>query len=573
MDDRRNFILFLLVAALILFGWPLVQQQFFPAPPPTRATAAAPANGGNAASPAAATVAAADAPARRVALNSALAAGPRIAIATPKLSGSINLTGARIDDLVLLGYRQTVERNSPPVRLFSPDGTPNSFYAVAGWSGAAGVAVPTAATVWQAPAGARLTPTTPVTLTWDNGQGQRFELTYAVDPDFMFTVTQKVTNSGPAAVSLGTRALVSRDRLAIDPDTYTIHTGAVGVVNGAANYINEDTITGAPNQTLNYPTTGGWIGFTDHFWLGAVIPDQRAPVTMTVRHAGNLWLADYGSAVTALAPGQTRTATTRIFAGAKETRLLDNYTDQLGIALFDHATDWGWFIWFAKPIFYLLDWLFLHIGNFGFAIMALTLIIRLIMFPVAQRQFQSMAQMRAVQPKVKAIQEKYADDKPRQQQEMMALYKAEKINPLAGCLPILVQIPVFYALYKSLMLTVEMRHQPFIGWIRDLSAPDPAHILNLFGYLDFTPPAFLGIGVLAVLLGISMYIQFKLNPPSPDPVQAQVFAIMPWMMMFVMAPFAAGLLVYWITNNLLTVAQQKLLYMRYPEMSTPVAVK
>ncbi len=569
MDDKRNLLAFFIVAALILFGWPLVQSRILPPanPPVTRVV-------DNRSVPVVqADTGAVVRPAQRRELAAALHDSPRVAIATPKLAGSINLQGARIDDLVLLTYRQTIEPNSPPVRLFSPDGTAHSFFAVAGWSAPAGVVVPTSQTIWQAPAGARLTPTTPVTLTWDNGVGQRFELTYAVDPDFMFSVTQRVTNYGATPVSIGARALVNRAEPSLDPDTWTIHTGAIGVMDGGANYINVKDITEAPNQTLRYQTTGGWVGFTDKYWLGAVIPNQRVASSISVRHnADQTYLADSSNAVTALAPGQVRTDTQRIFAGAKETRLLDRYTDQ-GVILLDHATDWGWFIWFAKPIFYLLDWLFNYIGNFGFAIMALTLIIRLLMFPVAQRQFTSAAQMRLVQPKIKAMQEKYKDDKPRQQQEMMKLYKDEKINPLAGCLPVLIQIPVFYALYKCLMLTVEMRHQPFIGWIHDLSAPDPKHILNLFGYLNFTPPGFLSIGVLAVILGVTMYFQFKLNPPSPDPVQAQVFAIMPWMMMFIMAPFAAGLLVYWITNNILTIAQQQLLNLRHPGLRQMATTK
>jgi YidC/Oxa1 family membrane protein insertase len=398
-----------------------------------------------------------------------------------------------------------------------------------------------------------------------------FTLTLSVDENYLFNVEQRVANNGAAPVAVSPYAFVNRKGVSPDLDTWTIHSGAMGVFNGAADYINVDRIRDVPQATLAQRTTGGWLGFTDHFWLGAVIPDQRVAVDTSFRRTdGAVYQADFSEPERILAPGTVRTSSTRIFAGAKETDVLDNYADS-GITLFDYATDWGWFAWFAKPIFYLLDWLFTQIGNFGFAIMALTLIIRLVMFPIAQRQFASMAQMRIVQPKVKALQEKYKDDKQRQQQEMMQLYKTEKINPLAGCLPIVIQIPIFYALYKVLMLTVEMRHQPFALWIKDLSAPDPAMILNLFGLLPFTPPAFLGIGVLAVLLGISMYVQFKLNPPMPDPVQAQIFALMPWMLMFVMAPFAAGLLLYWITNNILTIAQQRLLYARYPEMKAAMA--
>lgn len=270
-------------------------------------------------------------------------------------------------------------------------------------------------------------------------------------------------------------------------------------------------------------------------------------------------------------PGQMVTQTSRFFAGAKDINLLDDYEEKGGIHQFGKAIDWGWFEIFEKPIFHYLNWLFRMIGNFGVAIIALTLTVRLLLFPIAQKQFASMAQMRAVQPKMKAIQERYKDDKQRQQQEIMKLYKDEKVNPLAGCLPTLLQIPILYALYKVLMLSIEMRHQPFILWIKDLSAPDPLHILNLFGLLDFNPPAFLAIGVLPILLGLSMWAQFKLNPAPMDDVQKQVFAIMPWVLMFVMAPFAAGLQLYWITSNLLTIAQQKFLYMRHPALKEPVA--
>ena len=568
MDDKRNLVLAMVLAMLILVGWQYATDFFMPAQEP--ATKVVDGRSVAVAQDQAGVTPPAQRPAVARTLNSALGEAPRIAIETPKLRGSINLRGGRIDDLVLLNYRQTIDRESPPVRLFSPAGTQNYYFAGAGWTGES-LTAPTADTLWTTPAGARLTPTTPVTLTYDNGVGQVFETTIAVDADYMFSVTQKVTNRAAAAVGVQPYAFVSRKGVSPHVDTWTIHTGAMGVFNGAAEYVNLDLIRDVPGQTKTQVTTGGWLGYTDLYWLGAVIPDQSREVTTRfTRQNGARHQADFAESASVLAPNRTRTSTARIFAGAKETDVLDGYADS-GIMLFDHATDWGWFIWFAKPIFYLLDWLFDAIGNFGLAIMALTLIIRLIMFPIAQKQFGSMAAMRVVQPKVKALQEKYADDKPRMQQEMMALYKTEKINPLAGCLPIVIQIPIFYALYKCLMLTVEMRHQPFMLWIKDLSAPDPAHILNLFGYLPFTVPAFLGIGVLAVLLGVSMFVQFKLNPPPPDPVQAQVFSIMPWMLMFVMAPFAAGLLLYWITNNVLTIAQQKLLYSRYPNMKTAVA--
>ena len=473
---------------------------------------------------------------------------------------------------MLKRYPVDLSRNSAPVRLFSPSGTADGYFAGLGWSGS-GLNAPTATTLWQAPAGAKLTPATPVTLTWDNGAGQTFAIRLAVDADYMFSATQSVTNAGTAPVAVSPYAFLNRVGISSDPNSYQNHTGAIGVFSGAAQYISQSDVDGKGPSGLLQTTTGGWLGFTDKYWLGAIIPDQQVAVATAFRAApGGTYQADYAIPERLVAPGSALVTHSRIFAGAKETQLLDRYKDS-GVVNFDFATHWGWFWFFEKPIFYYLDWLYKLVGNFGGAIMLLTLSIRLVMFPVAQRQFASMAQMRVVQPKLKALQERHKDDKPRLQTETMALYKSEKINPLAGCLPIVLQIPIFYALYKVLLLSVDIRHKPFVLWIRDLSAPDPLHILNLFGLLPFTPPAILGIGVMAVLLGLTMWLQQKLNPPPADPVQAQVFAIMPWMMMFVMGPAAAGLLVYWVTNNLLSIGQQRLLYLRYPEMRAAMAAK
>ncbi len=582
MEDKRNIVIATLLAALILFGWPYVTERFFPTPtaPPARSAPATPGATASAAPVAGAPTT------RAVSVEQARTTSPRIAIETPKLRGSINLTGARIDDLVLLNYRQSVERGAPPVQLFAPGGTAHAYFAGVGWSGA-GLNAPTADTLWTAPAGARLTPTTPVTLTHDNGVGQLFTITLSVDGNYMFTARQSVTNRGAGPVAVGSYGYVSRHGKSLDIGSATIHVGPMGAFNDSANYdVTYENLDGeepgffarlfgsnAVAGVNRFTSRGGWIGFTDQFWLGAVIPAQNADANYTMwRGPGRTYQADFSTAESILAPGRMRSNDTRIFAGAKETALLDTYTES-GIPYLDRATDWGWFWFIAKPIFYLLDGIFSLLGNFGFAIMALTLLIRLVMFPIAQKQFASMAQMRIVQPKLKALQEKHADDKPRLQQEMMALYKTEKINPLAGCLPILVQIPIFYSLYKCLMLTVEMRHQPFLLWIKDLSAPDPASLIALGAQFGIPVPAFLGLGVLAVMLGISMWAQFRLNPPAADPVQQQVFAIMPWMLMFIMAPFASGLLLYWITNNVLTMSQQKLLYSRYPQMKQAMAVK
>lgn len=558
MDDKKNMVLAVLLTALILFGWPYLSGYFFPAanPPATKL------EDGKTKPVATPGTDMADGPAALRDRALVLRESPRIPIRTPKLTGSINLKGARIDDIVLPTYRDTIAKDSPAVRLYSPAGTKDAYFAGFGWQGE-GLRLPNKDTVWTAQ-GSALTPTTPVTLSWNNGSGQTFEIRLSVDQNYMISAAQKVSNSGAGTVGVKPYGYISRDGHSKDPDTWTIHVGPMGVFNGKANYdINYSTLDDGPaSQTFN--STGGWIGFTDKYWLSALVPDQKASVAAQMRKgAGNRYQTDLALGSTMLAPGKAITQTTRLFVGAKEVKTLEAY-QEAGVPLFDRAIDWGWFYWFEKPIFALLHWLFEHIGNFGVAIICLTFIVRALMFPVAQRQFASMAAMRAVQPKMKALQERYKDDKPKLQQEMMALYKTEKVNPLAGCLPIFIQIPIFFALYKVLMLTIEMRHQPFVAWIKDLSAPDPAHILNLFGYLDFQPPAFLAIGVLALLLGVSMYFQFKLNPAQMDPMQQQIFSIMPWMMMFIMAPFAAGLLVYWITNNCLSMAQQWWLYKRHP---------
>ncbi len=571
-DDNRNLILTLVLTAAILLGWNFLAPKFFPQlaekPAATKNVAgqATPANAPTTAAPVQ----------KAVPLQQALAApgGTRLPVETPALKGSINLTGARIDDLVLTKYKETLDKNSPNVRLFAPGGTAQAYFAGWGWSGQS-VALPDGNSIWKASA-PKLTPASPVTLSWDNGQGQLFQIDLKVDENYLFTATQKVSNNGAAPVAVAPYSYVNRLGIPKDPDSWTIHIGPMGVFDGAADYdTNYKDVDAAGATGVGKASTGGWLGFTDKYWLAAVIPAQNAKVNTAFRATDGLggkklYQANFAGNQAIVAPGKMTSSQNMIFAGAKETPVLDAYTTTPGIAKLDRATDWGWFYWFEKPIFYTLHWLFKLVGNFGVAIILLTFIVRGLMFPIAQKQFHSMAHMRIVQPKMKALQEKYKDDKPRLQQEMMKIYKDEKINPFAGCLPILIQIPVFYALYKVLMVSIEMRHQPFIGWIQDLSAPDPLHILNLFGLLPFTPPAFLGIGVLALLLGITMWLQFKLNPAQMDPMQQQIFSIMPWMMMFVMAPFAAGLLIYWITSNILTIAQQKWLYNQYPQLREPL---
>ncbi|WP_425229500.1 membrane protein insertase YidC [Sphingomonas sp.] len=571
-EERRNFILFAVIAAVILLSWQWAIHRYAPANPP--ATQIVDGRSRPVASPAADPTADSPAATRTRAQVLAATAGERVRIDTPALSGSINLRGARIDDLVLKRHRETIASDSPPIRLFSPDGAPQASFAQLGWRGGPGPE-----TLWRA-SSTVLAPGRPVTLFAVNSAGQRFRIELAIDDDYLFTVRQTVANASAAAVQVAPNASIVRVGVAKDLSSWQSHVGPIGVFGSGANYDidyknlqgNEPGIfsrifgtTAKPGDNL-FAARGGWVGFTDKYWLTALVPAATAQVqsgfraTTTDRFTGGFTLAD-----AQLPPGKALISTARLFAGAKETRLLDRYA-AAGVTQLDYAIDWGWFRVVEKPIFYYLDWLFRVVGNFGVAIILLTVTIRALMFPVAQRQFASMAKMRVVQPKMKAVQERWKDDKERMQKEVIALYKTEGANPVAGCLPTLLQIPIFYALYKVLSLTIEMRHQPFVAWIKDLSAPDPLTPINLFGLLPFTPPGMLHLGVLAILLGGTMWAQFRLNPAAPDPATQQVMGIMPWVMMLFFAPLAAGLQLYYVMSNLISIGQQRLLYRRHPQL-------
>ncbi len=579
MNDRRNLIIAILLTAVILFGWPYVASYFFPTPPAASSSEAKAGRPTPAASitgePSKDISVAETAEAKSVAIADALKGGQRVLIDTPKLRGSINLVGAKIDDLQLMAHRTELAKNSPPVRLFAPSGTKDAYFARFGWVGA-GVNAPDDKTVWTASA-TKLTPEAPVTLTSTNDLGQKFEIILSIDKDYMVRAQQRFTNGGSTPAQIASFGLISRTGKPVDATTsgsfFTrIHIGPMGVFNDKANYEwNYKDVDEAPNGQTTFKTTGGWIGFTDKYWLAALIPDQKvATNTKFIAKDGRYWSQMTSASQTAVAPGQQVTTTSQLFAGAKEVEVLDRYTKG-GIEQLDLSIDWGWFRPIEKLFFWILHTFFKWFGNFGLAIIGLTVVVRGLMYPVAARQFRSMAAMRAIQPKMKQIQERWKDDKPRQQQEIMKLYKDEKVNPLAGCLPILLQIPIFFALYKLLMLTIEMRHQPFVLWLKDLSAPDPATPINLFGLLPFHPPAFLAIGVLPILLGITMWAMQKLNPQPMDPAQAQVFAVMPWFLMFIMAPFAAGLQLYWVVSNIVSILQQKWLYMQHPQLKEQMA--
>jgi YidC/Oxa1 family membrane protein insertase len=567
LDNQRNIVVFVVLSILLWLGFEFAMGQVYPAPPPGERAAveaeAAPEHAAVKRTREGGLTDPGDMAEEVRDLTTTLAARDRIRIDAPEVAGSINPVGARIDDIVLKTHRQAVEKDSGPVRLFSPAGTPAQQFAQFGWVGQ-GVKLPDARTVWHAEGGP-LAPNRPVTLSWDNGEGLQFGIRFTIDRFYMITAEQTVINRGQGTVAVRPYAFVNRTSRTASSDVWNLHSGPIGEFGGSVDFgWDYDDVDEA--RTATPEGAAGWVGFTDIYWLSVLVPQDGRRAEGTFRAAGNeTYRADLIYDPVTLASGSQATTSTRLFAGAKESKVLDHYEDG-GVENFGLAIDWGWFRWFMYPIFWLLREFYALTGNFGVAIMLLTVVVRALMFPVAQRQFASMAQMRAVQPKMKALQERHKDDKVKLQQEMAKLYKDEKVNPLAGCLPIFLQIPIFFALYKTLLVAIEMRHKPFVLWIKDLSAPDPLHILNLFGLLDFTPPSFLGIGVLALLLGLTMWLQFKLNPAAMDPVQQQMFMIMPWVMMFVMAPFAAGLLLYWITSNVLTLGQQKYLYSKHPQL-------
>ncbi|MBS0559417.1 MAG: membrane protein insertase YidC [Proteobacteria bacterium] len=505
---------------------------------------------------------------------------PRVKINAPSIEGSISLVGARIDDVVLRGYRETLASDSPLVQLFAPRSTDKPYYAQYGWSAAPGsdIKVPDVDTLWTASA-TELTAAHPVTLSWNNGAGLTFQIVLSIDDNYMFTVEQKVQNATGAPVQLHPWARIRREYKPEVAGYYVLFEGLLGVFDGT---LQETTYAKAiseakTNQGVAFTETspGGWAGITDKYWLAALIPDQSVVSKASFRHSdvkGDDFQVDFVSqdAQTAT-PGGAAAMTTRLFAGAKIVRLLDHYQQKYGIPSFDKAVDFGWFYFLTKPIFFALDWLNSLLGNFGLAIMAFTVFVKALFFPLANYSYRSMSKMKLLAPKMTALRERYKDDPAKLQQEMMGLYRAEKVNPASGCLPMVVQIPVFFSLYKVIFVTIEMRHAPFFGWIHDLSAIDPTNIFNLFGLIPFDPTTIsplLHMGIWPLIMGCTMFLQQKMNPPPPDPVQARLFQFMPVIFTFMMARFPAGLIIYWSWNNILSVAQQWLI-MRRTRLSKP----
>ena len=492
-----------------------------------------------------------------------------VAVENSRVQGQISARGLMLESLVLRDYRETIERGSPLVTLLAPRGRPEGYFAQWGWTAADNrTRVPDNDTDWTV-AGGPLTATQPVTFTWENGQGQVFEAVVALDANYMFHVQQRVRNTAAEAVQVLPWARIRRERTPATAGFFILHEGFIAVQDGRLTEITysdgKTEATGtrrALGSAWDNEAAEGWAGLSDKYWLTALTrADDGMRLRSAFRHIQDgtvdRWQVDIAPpAPVTVAAGATDTLATRLFAGAKEVRLLDDYTDRLRIQNLDKAIDFGWFYFITKPFFYGLDWLFILTGNMGIAILLFTLGLKIAFFPLANKAYKSMSRMRLLAPKMSEIRERYKEEPQKMQAEMMGLYKSEKINPASGCLPILIQIPVFFALYKVLFVTIEMRHAPFFGWIRDLSAPDPTNVFNLFGIIPFDPPTFLHLPAWVIAMGITMFLQQKLNPQPPDPIQAKIFAWMPIIFTFMLASFPAGLVIYWTWNNLLSICQQ-----------------
>ncbi|MER8636412.1 membrane protein insertase YidC [Mesorhizobium sp. M0854] len=496
----------------------------------------------------------------------AIASTRRVKIDTPSLEGSINLTGARLDDLKLKHYTETVDKNSPKIALLNPESLPNGYFAEIGFVGEDKVGtLPGPKTVWNVDGNPTLTPATPVTLTFTNDKGLTFKRTFSVDNDYMFTVSDIVQNSGSSPVSLFNYGRITRfDKPAV-ASTYVLHEGLIGVTGSEGLQEHKYADLEKNKQYTPSKSKDGWLGITDKYWAATLVPTEAQefqPNFAYYEDGRHRYQADFRTDAIALQPGESKTIESEIFAGAKEVNKINAYEKDRKIRLFEKLIDWGWFWFITQPMFSLIDTLYKFFGNFGLAILATTVIVKALFFPLANKSYASMANMKKVQPKMLEIREKYADDKMKQQQAMMELYKTEKINPLAGCWPVALQIPVFFSLYKVLYITIEMRHAPFFGWIQDLAAPDPTSIFNLFGLIPVTLPHMLMIGVWPLIMGVTMFLQMRMNPTPPDPTQAAIFTWMPVIFTFMMAGFPAGLVIYWAWNNTLSILQQGVIMKR-----------
>jgi YidC/Oxa1 family membrane protein insertase len=578
--DGGNLIAAMLLCLVVLVGW----QYFFVTPELERQRQAAeraaeqqktttPLPGAPAAPGAPATTTTpAGQPLPREAVLAA--SGARISFENAKVDGSIRLTGAQIDNLRLKDYRETVDPKSPEIVFLTPSGSIGATFAEIGWARAPGstTPIPDASTVWTVEGNANLTPATPVTLTWANGQGLVFKRRIALDDNYMFAVTDTVENQSAAAVTLYPFAVVAREGEPQHEANWILHEGLLGVLGGRLQ--NETTYAEMreyPTKELKVDSTGGWIGITDKYWMATLVPPQNEPFTgrfsVSAENGKEVFRGDYLLGARNIAAGRSVSVTHHVYAGAKVVSLIEGYQAKLGIQRFDMTMDWGWFSFLTYWMLWGLERFNELVGNFGVAIILLTIVIKALFFPLANRSYESMAKMKKVQPQMKELQERFKDDRMKQQQELAALFKREKVNPMMGCLPILIQIPVFFALYKVLFVTIEMRHAPFFGWIQDLAAADPTSIFNLFGLLPYSLPSWLVVGVWPLLMGITMWFQTKMNPPATDPVQQQMMVMMPPVFTYLMAQFPAGLVIYWTANNILSILQQYVIMRR---MNVPI---
>ncbi|MCO6422291.1 membrane protein insertase YidC [Sinorhizobium meliloti] len=571
MENNRNYFVAIALSVLILIAWqffyvsPKMEKDRIAAEQAQQAQQTQQQPGAQPAAPGQALPGGAI-PSAGESRDQAIGKSARVAIDTPALSGSINLTGARFDDLKLKGYRETVDPKSPVITLFSPAETADGYFTEIGYIGSdATGSVPGPQTTWTLSGGDKLTPSTPVTLSYTNDKGITFARTISVDDRYMFQVVDSIKNETATPVSLSSYGRVTRFNKPTTPSIYVLHEGFVGVA--GEHGLQEVGYSKVEDDEPVEPgkSTGGWLGITDKYWAATIVPPQATPFDIRFSHFADgrpRYQSDYKSDAVTVAPGQSVELKNLVFAGAKEVPVVDNYEVAYSIPNFDKLIDWGWFYFITKPMFKMMDFFFRLFGNFGIAILITTIVVKLIFFPLANKQYASMANMKKVQPKMEELKKKFGDDRMGLQQAMMQLYKEEKINPLAGCWPILIQIPVFFALYKVIYVTIEMRHAPFFGWIQDLSAPDPTTIINLFGLLPFEGPAFLHLGIWPIIMGVTMFLQMRMNPTPPDPTQAMLFTWMPVVFTFMLASFPAGLVIYWAWNNTLSILQQGIIMKR-----------
>ena len=563
--DSKNFLLAMLLSMAIIFGAQyLGMPSLFPAAvPPQQQATTQPAQGQAAQVPGTAAAGAiAD-------LAATLASTPRVKIDTPELSGSINLVGAQLDDLHLKNYREKADPTSPTIILLSPANTANAYFADQGFVPSAGqtVKVPDFKTLWSAPAGAVLSATTPLVLTWNNGAGVTFTREVSISEGYLFTVRQSVDNKTVAPVVLLPYARVQRQGTPKVEGYFSFFEGMLGMQDGKLieRHYSDMADDKAKIETL---TKGGWLGFTDKYWGTSLIPEQSRGIKTTYQYLRqadrDVYQTDYvASEPVVVEPGAVGVYEDHVFAGAKIVANIDAVDEKLKLNNFRYMIDWGWFYFLTQPMFMLMSWAKGLLGNFGLAILLVTVIVKLAVFPLANKSYASMSKMKKLQPEMERIKAANPDDKMKQQQEVMEMYKKEKVSPLSGCLPIFVQIPIFFAIYKVILTSIELRHAPFYGWIKDLAAPDPTSLFNLFGLIPFSPPQFLMLGIWPILMGITMWVQMRLNPAPADPIQASMFNWMPLLFTFMLASMPAGLVIYWTWSNLLSILQQSFIMKKH----------